>query len=827
MAQSKAGSVFRRRFEVGASWDQQRDPIHPHPASYVQRDPPMQRSVRRDKNGASCPTTGKNREERAMAQKTSAQHTSGSTPAFFEDLFDSSPDGILVLAADGSIREANPQVQRLFGYSREELLGSAIGKLIPELKNQPSPESVDGNSSGLGTRPMRRALVLYGQPKTGDKFPIEVLLSTIEVDGAPQVLAVLHDVSDRNRLEQGLRESDERFRLLIEGTRDYAIFMLDPKGNVASWNPGAERIKGYRADEILGRHFSCFYLSEDAESGKPARELELAEKEGRYEDEGWRVRKDGSRFWANVIITALRGPAGELIGFSKVTRDFTTRKTAEESLLVELGNAVFSCLDARRILTVIAAGLHRIVPSDYAAIALYDSEARSLRVQGLLQGVTDHMDERVLPIEGTPAGWAFQNRRALSLERMEPDRFSARSLLYFHQAGIKSACWAPLYGRDRILGILIVGSRHESAFDSKRTDAVSEFSRQVSAALDNVQAYQRIAGLASKLQEEKRYLEEEIQTEYGFEEIVGESPDLKRVLKQAEAVAPTDATVLIEGETGTGKELIARAIHQLSPRRDRTFVKLNCSAIPLGLLESELFGHEKGAFTGAIAQRIGRLELAHTGTLFLDEIGDLPLELQPKILRAIQEREFERLGGKRTIPVDVRLVAATNRNLAQMVQAGEFRSDLYYRLKVFPILLPPLRMRSRDIPLLVNYFVNKHSRRMNRPISVIPDNVMDALVRWRWPGNVRELENFIERAVILSRGNVLNAPLAELVSLGSPDTEVDENLQSAEREHILRILRETSGVIGGAAGAAERLGVKRTTLNSKLRKLGIKREDFN
>jgi PAS domain S-box-containing protein len=325
---------------------------------------------------------------------------------------------------------------------------------------------------------------------------------------------------------------------------------------------------------------------------------------------------------------------------------------------------------------------------------------------------------------------------------------------------------------------------------------------------------------------ERRYLEEELQTEYRFEEIIGESRSLKTVLKQVETVAREEATVLILGETGTGKELIARAIHEMSPRKGRTFVKLNCSAIPAGLLESELFGHEKGAFTGAISQKIGRLELAHEGTLFLDEIGDLPLELQPKILRALQEREFDRLGGTKTIPINVRLLAATNRNLAKMVADRDFRSDLYYRLKVFPIEIPPLRERREDIPILVNYFVHKHSRRMNRQIASVPPETMKVLSNASWPGNVRELENFMERAVILSQGPVLRAPLAELQKAPEPPSEVDPSLENADREHILHVLRETKGMIGGPRGAATRLGLKRTTLNSKMKKLRISRKDY-
>ena len=333
--------------------------------------------------------------------------------------------------------------------------------------------------------------------------------------------------------------------------------------------------------------------------------------------------------------------------------------------------------------------------------------------------------------------------------------------------------------------------------------------------------------IKNKFDQERRYLEEELRTEYNFDEIVGESQHLKRVLKQVATVAPTDSTVLILGETGTGKELIARAIHQLSGRRERTFVKLNCAAIPSGLLESELFGHERGAFTGAIAQKIGLMELAHQGTLLLDEVGDLPLELQPKLLRALQEKEFQRLGGTRTLPTDVRLVAATNHDLAKMVADRQFRIELYYRLKVFPITIPPLRERPEDIPLLVRHFVNKHSRRMGRRIESIPPEVNHALSRWRWPGNVRELENFMERAVILSTGPTLRAPLSELeVPQETASTPLDTTLQAAEREQIIRVLRETRGVVGGPRGAAVRLGLKRTTLNAKIRKLGIDPKDY-
>jgi formate hydrogenlyase transcriptional activator len=389
--------------------------------------------------------------------------------------------------------------------------------------------------------------------------------------------------------------------------------------------------------------------------------------------------------------------------------------------------------------------------------------------------------------------------------------------------GVRSVVSMPLITHDRALGTLSLASLRDAAFQQGDVDLLVQVAGQVAIAVENALAFQEIGELKNKLAQEKLYLEDEIRSELNFEEIVGESPSLRAVLKQVETVAPTDSAVLIQGETGTGKELIARAIHNLSPRREHTFVKVNCAAIPAGLLESELFGHERGAFTGAIAQRIGRFELAHRGTIFLDEVGDIPLELQPKLLRVLQEQEFERLGSARTIRVDVRLVAATNRDLEEMVAARTFRSDLFYRLRVFPLVMPPLRERQEDIPMLVRYFVQKYARRMNRAVETIPSETLDLLVRYSWPGNIREMENLIERAVIVSPGAVLRVPLSELKPPMEPAAGNLLTLEAAEREHILKALEATNWVLAGPRGAATMLGMKRTTLQSRMQKLGLAR----
>ncbi|MGB2619009.1 MAG: PAS domain S-box protein [Candidatus Acidiferrales bacterium] len=713
-----------------------------------------------------------------------------SSQALAEKLFEFAPDGIVVADGDGRIIELNSQAERMFGYTRAEVLGLPVEALIPERFRALHPAHRQNFGVRPSVRPMGMGFELHGRRKDGTEFPVDIMLSPLQVDGVLVSLAVVRDVTERERIEAALHRSEERFRLLVESVKDYAIFMLDSGGRVATWNAGAERLKGYRADEIIGQHFARFYTREDIERGKPDDELKIAASQGRLEDEGWRVRKDDSRFWANVVITAIRNDNGELLGFSKVTRDFTDRKRAEDT--VQLSEQRFRAL-------------FEFSPD---AVLVTDQQGNIAEVNGQVANFFGYERAELL---GQP------------VEVLIPERFRKT-----HPTRRNEYASNPRT-RPMGIGLELRGRRKDGSefpVDIMLSTVETPAGKIVLSMIRDLSEKVRTQEELERREREKRYLEEELHTEHGFEDIIGESTSLRRALKQAETVAATDVTVLILGETGTGKDLIARAIHQLSSRREHTLVKLNCAAIPTGLLESELFGHEKGAFTGAISQKIGRLELAHQGTLFLDEVGDLPPELQPKLLRALQEKEFERLGGTRTIPVDIRLVAATNRNLEKMVANREFRSDLYYRLRVFPITIPPLRERREDIPLLVRYFVTKHARRMDKQIQSIPADVMKALTKWDWPGNIRELENFIERAVILTKGSALRAPLAELDRPPEASSEDDATLETTEREHILRVLRETKGVIAGEHGAAAKLGLKRTTLNSKLKKLDIERNDY-
>jgi formate hydrogenlyase transcriptional activator len=521
------------------------------------------------------------------------------------------------------------------------------------------------------------------------------------------------------------------------------------------------------------------------------------------------------------------------------------RQNERLELLLNLTTRITSSLDLREVLRAIAANIREVIHADAVAVSLPDAASGKYRVFAMDfphgKGVAR---EELLVTPSGASKKAIDTLKPVVIDARVRNELAPDAYDIATAEGIEAMCSIPLVNRGRGLGLLSIFRTTVTPFSPDDVDFLNRASGQIAIAVENALAFREISELKDKLAQEKVYLEEEFRSEMGFEQIIGNSPALKHVLQLVETAAPSDSTVLLLGETGTGKELIARALHDRSRRKQRTFVKLNCAAIPTGLVESELFGHEKGAFTGAINQRVGRLELADQGTLFLDEVGDIPTEIQPKLLRALQEREFERLGSTHTRKVNVRLVAATNRDLEKMVANKEFRSDLYYRLNVFPIRIPPLRGREEDIPLLVSYFVQKFAKEMQKSIEAVPAAVMKGLTAWDWPGNIRELENFIERAVLLTKGKSLEAPLAELrktsteellhadlhkvkqavreeTNSRSDESGVVDEYARKQRDEIVQALTACRGRVGGADGAAARLRMNRTTLLSRMKKFGI------
>ena len=663
---------------------------------------------------------------------------------------------ILIADNERNYRDASAGAGKLLGLPRDRIIGRKIDDFADPIFR---PKIAEIWRAFLSQGEQEGALRLAGPDGT---------LRDVEYTAKGDVLPVRHLLVLRDKTTSEARDDQAP-----SWVQDYASFLLDVNGRVVSWYSGAVRIYGYNDEEAAGKHVSFLYEGKEAPGGEPQRELDRSTVEGHFGNEGWHVRKDGSRFWANVVTMALRDENGELRGFARVVRDFSERHEKDEKLR----------LSRARV---------RRVPLESA-------------VAGIVSGEFDRVPEAndaFLALVGYSREDLLEGR--LHWPDLTPTEYSALDDLA-HEEGLRFGACTP-YEKDLLRK------------DGTRVPVL------VATAVLRLSPFRWITFIQDL--RERDQLEdvgdEQVEGMRHFEEMVGNSTALRRILRQVEVVAPTDANVLILGETGTGKELVARAIHRLSPRRNSPFITLNCAAIPTGLLESELFGYEKGAFTGALSQKIGRFELAHRGTLFLDEVGDIPLDLQPKLLRALQEKSFERLGGTRTIPIDIRLIAATNRNLTQMMGDKLFRSDLYYRLKVFPITTPPLRDHPEDIPVLARHFTQKYAKEMNKQIVKIPSETMRALASWPWPGNVRELENFIERAVILSRGPNLRAPLAEI----RPDTSQSagsSTLEEVEREHIIRVLRETGGVV---SKAAMRLGMPRTTLNALMRKLGISRKSL-
>jgi PAS domain S-box-containing protein len=663
---------------------------------------------------------------------------------------------ILLADDDRQSAEASVGASKLLGIPREKMIGRALEEFAtPEVKPVIAERWQDFLKEG------RQEGVLQLRGPNG--VPRDV-----EYSARGNVLPVRHVVVLHDKSQSADAAP------IPSWVQDYALFLLETDGKIVSWYGGAERIYGYKSDEVVGQNVSILYPGDDVFPEKLQDELKRAAGEGHFGKEGWRVRKNGSRFWANSITLALKNENGDLQGFARMTRDFSDRHERDEKL--RRSRARLRLVPAESTIVGVVSGEFDRIPEANDTFLELVGYTREDLVTGRLVW-PDLTPKEYIPLDelAHEEGLCFGACTPFEKELIRKDGTRVPVLVTTAVLKLSPFRWitfvTDLRERDRQENI-----EYESVAD----------------ALEN------------------------------FVEIIGTSAVLKRVTAQVEVVAPTDATVLILGETGTGKELIARAIHRLSPRKNLPFISLNCAAIPTGLLESELFGYERGAFTGALGQKIGRFEMAHRGTLFLDEVGDIPLDLQPKLLRALQEKSFERLGGTRTIPIDVRLVAATNRNLTQMMGDKLFRSDLYYRLKVFPIITPPLRDHPEDIPALARHFTKKYAAKMDRMIDKIPADTMKALTGWSWPGNVRELENFIERSVILSRGPSLRAPLAELRA-DSPDAGANSTLEEVERDHILRVFRETGGVI---SAAANRLGMPRTTLNAMMKKLGISRSDL-
>jgi formate hydrogenlyase transcriptional activator len=673
---------------------------------------------------------------------------------------------ILLADDDRRYQEASAGAAKLLGIPREKIIGRTLDEFVePSFK----PVISERWKAFLEQGEQKGTLQLIGT----DGDPRDVLYSAKGSVLPVRHLLVLHETDARGASGRPVDIDKARSRGGVPaGVQDYALFLLDADGHIAAWYAGAQRIYGYASSEVIGQDASIFYPDESA-LRKLHEKLKRAAGEGHIGTEGWHVKKDGSRFWANVITMALRDGDGDLRGFARVVRDFSDRHDRDEKL--------------RRT----------------------RARPRTLPEESTIPGIVSGEFDRIPEANDTfleLVGYSREDLRAGRLrwpDLTPPEYLTLDDLA--HEECLRFGACTPFEKT-----LIRKDGKRVPVLIATAVLKISPF-RWISFVQD-LRARDQVEGLDG----------DAVEVTHNFEEIIGRSAAIKRVMDQAEVVAPTDATVLILGETGTGKELIARALHRLSRRKNHPFITLNCAAIPTGLLESELFGYERGAFTGALSQKIGRFETAHRGTLFLDEVGDIPLELQPKLLRALQEKSFERLGGTKTIPINVRLVAATNRNLTQMMGDKLFRSDLYYRLKVFPIIVPPLRDRAEDIPELVRYFTRKYAEKMDRTIEKISSETMRALVSWPWPGNVRELENFIERSVILSRGPRLRAPLGELRAAAA-EAGGGSTLEEMEREFILRVFRETGGVI---SDAATRLGVPRTTLNAMMKKLGISRADL-
>jgi len=771
----------------------------------------------------------------------------------WRSVFENSAIGVAVADLNGRVLSTNANYQKMLGYTESEFQGISFLDITHEDHREANwalvTELLEGKRDQFQIEKQYRR-------KDGSLVWVRNNVSLIrDGESAPRfMLALSEDITERKQAEEALQQSDERARLILNSAAE-GIFGCDSHGTCLFCNTAAAQLLGYdAAEQLIGQNMHALE-HHTRKDGTPFPiddcpiYLGFLENRGVHIDDDIFWKKDGSSFpveyWSHPLIRE-----GKTVGAVVTFLDITERKTAEEAVrlseqrthtLLEINNAIITNLTPEALYASAYEAIRRVIPFDRAAFLLYQPEAKTLKLVSM-QGPNESDFFRVgreYDLEETRiSAWVLEHQEVVTKGDLKREQQSPgeRSLV---SEGIQSYCVVPLVAMGQSLGTFAVWSETQNRYTEADAELLRDVANQVALAIANMQSYEEIAALKARLEKENVYLQEEIRTEHNFEEIVGDSPPLLALLRRVDQVAPTDSTVLIYGETGTGKELIARAIHDRSNRKNRPLVKVNCSAISAGLVESELFGHVKGAFTGAFERRIGRFELADGGTIFLDEVGELPLDTQVKLLRVLQEREFEPVGSNRSVSVDVRIICATNRNLEESIKASTFRSDLYYRLNVFPLQVPPLRERRSDIDQLATFFVSRYARNLGKKITGISEATRQKLLSYSWPGNIRELQNLIERALILSTGPILELE-SDLTGVSasavSPDyqTEVPEalpyldhsplkTLQEVERDHILAVLEQTHGVIEGSNGAAKTLGMHPNTLRHRMEKLGIKR----
>jgi formate hydrogenlyase transcriptional activator len=769
-------------------------------------------------------------------------------------ILDSATEAICGCDSEGTCLFSNPSAARILGYDDPaELIGKNMHALEHHTRKDGTPYPLEECPIYIGFQKgesVHRDDEVYWR-RDGTSFPVEYWSHPVVREGRTLGAVITFiDITDRKQAEAALRKSEERWRSVYENSA-IGVALTDLNGRFLAVNRAYEKMLGYTEEEL--RKLTFLEITEE-DYRDANRELvsELLEgKRQQFQIEKQYRRKGGTLRWVSNNVSLVPGTESVPRFIMALSEDITQRKQAEAALrkseeknriLLQINNAIITNLTQQALLHSISEALHPVFPFDRCAITLYQPERDSFRflaVEGELHsdyfrtGLEFSRDE-------TCGSWVFEHLRPLVRRDLEKEREYANERRLAAE-GIRSMCVVPLALQGECIGLLSLVSQQKNRYSDEDAVFLQEVANQVALAIQNMQSYQEIDSLKARLEKENVYLREELHTEHNFEEIVGNSPALLKVLHTVDQVAPTDSTVLIYGETGTGKELVARAIHSRSARNGRALVNVNCSAISAGLVESELFGHMKGAFTGALERRIGRFELAHGGTIFLDEIGELSLETQVKLLRVLQEHEFEPVGSSRSLRVDVRVIAATNRNLSEAVQAGRFRSDLFYRLNVFPIELPPLRERRSDIPQLVAFCISRFSKRLGKKIDGVSRESMENLVNYPWPGNIRELQNVIERAVVLSVDPTLRLDrdlmpvAASTKGMEAPETDAPERRQAdldspkllltldeVDRNHILAALQHTSGVVDGPKGAAKILNLHPNTLRHRMAKLSIK-----